>query len=159
MMETQNPPKKGKVVLMSLLAFFALFSSVDAFFVYKAVTTHSGVITEQAYEKGLAYNQALKQAREQKNMNVRVVYKGDTLVVNLNDELNMPIIGATVTAKLIRNVQAADDFDVLLHHSGDGVYSKQLDLPLKGLWTANIEAKWTQKNTKYYQTALTINNQ
>lgn len=34
----------GRVVLIWILCFFLTFMSVDAFFVYKAVTTDTGVV-------------------------------------------------------------------------------------------------------------------
>lgn len=37
----------GKWVLWSLLAFFMTFATVDAYFIYKALNTHPGVIVEK----------------------------------------------------------------------------------------------------------------
>lgn len=38
--------KDGRNVLIWILAFFLTFMIVDAFFVYKAVTTHTGVVDQ-----------------------------------------------------------------------------------------------------------------
>ena len=158
--EQAERSKKGKIVFWSLVTFFAVFSTVDAFFVYKAMTTHTGVITENAYEEGLAYNQVIEQAREQKDMNVSATYQEGVLTVDLKDQTHAPVIGAVVTVDIVRNIHEDHDFQVLLQHKGDGLYQKKLSLPLKGIWTANIEAKWTQqKKIKRYQTAYKINIQ
>lgn len=68
----QNAEKKddkkdsGWWVLWAFLAFFAVFASVDAFFVYTAITSHTGVVVENAYEVGLNYNDIIEEAERQK---------------------------------------------------------------------------------------------
>ena len=62
--EAEESKKYGKRVLIILISFFAVFASVDAFFIYKALKTQPGVVTENAYERGLNYNDLLKEARE-----------------------------------------------------------------------------------------------
>lgn len=61
--QTQNR-KDGRIVLMALIAFFVVFASVDAYFVYKALSTHTGVVVEHAYEVGLNYNDIIEQAQQ-----------------------------------------------------------------------------------------------
>ena len=43
---TEKSHKDGRTVLVWILAFFLTFIAVDAFFVYKAVTTHTGVVDQ-----------------------------------------------------------------------------------------------------------------
>lgn len=64
--QAKDTKQSGLWVLWSLLLFFLVFASVDAFFVYKALSTHTGVVTENAYEKGLHYNEILDEARRRK---------------------------------------------------------------------------------------------
>ena len=61
--QTKNR-KDGRIVLMALIAFFVVFASVDAYFVYKALSTHTGVVVEHAYEVGLNYNDIIEQAQQ-----------------------------------------------------------------------------------------------
>jgi nitrogen fixation protein FixH len=61
--EKTQSRKDGFLVLWSLLAFFAVFSSVNAFFVYKAVTTNTGVVVENAFEQGVHYNDIIAKAK------------------------------------------------------------------------------------------------
>lgn len=69
--ETQNQKaqskKDGRIVLLCLVSFFVVFASVDAFFVYKAVSTHTGVVSENAYEHGLNYNDIIAEAKKRNN--------------------------------------------------------------------------------------------
>lgn len=66
-MSDQDSKKDGRIVLFALLAFFTTFATVDAYFVYKAITTHSGVVAENAYEIGLNYNDILAEADKRQN--------------------------------------------------------------------------------------------
>jgi nitrogen fixation protein FixH len=62
----QANKKEGRKALFYLLSFFVIFASVDAFFVYKAISTHTGVVAENAYEIGLNYNDVIAEAKKQK---------------------------------------------------------------------------------------------
>ncbi len=57
----------GKRILWSFLAFFLVFASVDVFFVYKAISTNTGVVAENSYEIGLNYNKIIAEAKKRKN--------------------------------------------------------------------------------------------
>ncbi|MBN8521653.1 MAG: FixH family protein [Alphaproteobacteria bacterium] len=60
-----HPEKKdGKRVLIYLLAFFVVFASVDAFFFYKALTTNTGTVSDNAYEQGLRFNDIINEAEK-----------------------------------------------------------------------------------------------
>ncbi len=65
-MEQEKSKQFGFRILFSFLAFFIVFSSVDAFFVYKALSTHTGVVSENAYEIGLNYNKIIAEAKKRK---------------------------------------------------------------------------------------------
>ncbi len=56
--------RDGRKFLFILIAFFVVFATVDAYFVYKALSTNTGVVVEHAYEVGLNYNDLLEQARQ-----------------------------------------------------------------------------------------------
>lgn len=59
--------KAGRQFLFVLLAFFGVCCAVNGFFVYSAITTSKGVVTKNAYERGLHYNEILEEARRRKN--------------------------------------------------------------------------------------------
>jgi nitrogen fixation protein FixH len=66
--KTEEQSKKdGRKFLFYLVAFFITFATVDAFFVYKAITTSPGVVTENAYEIGLNYNEIIAKSREEQD--------------------------------------------------------------------------------------------
>lgn len=47
--------KSGRWVLLWFLGFFGVIILLDSIFVYLAVNTRTGLVTEHAYEKGLAH--------------------------------------------------------------------------------------------------------
>lgn len=146
-MQTEKIDKdnSGKLVLICLLGFFVTFASVDAFFVYKAVNTHSGVVTENAYEKGLAYDETLEKAREQQNMNLEALIRYSDQKL----EFVLPNIdNANVKVHLVRPTHQGYDVEHQLKNNADDVYTAELNLPLNGLWRAQIEATWQDKTTK-----------
>lgn len=65
-MTTEPKKNDGRKVFIGFLAFFIVFASVDAFFVYKAISTLPGVVSENAYEIGLNYNKIIAEAKKRK---------------------------------------------------------------------------------------------
>lgn len=141
--------KKDKYILFAFLGFFGVIFIVDAVFVSTALKTHRGVITEQAYEKGLNYNETLKEANEQPNLKDKVSFDdNNTLRWVLLNETGEPIIKAQVNAKIIRPIQEGHDFDVILSNKGNGIYEAVLELPFKGLWEVKLSSKWDNQTYK-----------
>lgn len=130
--------------------FFTVIAILDGIFVYVAVTTQTGVVTENAYEKGLAFNKQLEQARAQPQLQETLSFENGMLRWQAKDESASLLENAAVTAKIIRPVQDGHDFETTLDYKGPGVYEAKLDLPFKGLWKAEINATW---DNRHYQTS------
>jgi len=148
----------GRRVIIILLAFFVVFASVDAFFVYKAVKTGSGE-TRNSYKQGLEYNKILDAAsRQQKmNLNAQARYSHGKIIFSLKDQTGKPISGALVTAYMRRPVHEGMDFNVRLTYIKDGIYQVEPQFPAKGLWTAGLEAKWQDNSqTQQYKTVISL---
>ncbi len=62
--QAEDSRKSGRVVLLSILGFFMTFICVNMFFAYKALSTYTGVVVENAYEKGLHFNQIIAEAKK-----------------------------------------------------------------------------------------------
>lgn len=135
------------------VTFFVVFMTLDSIFVYLAISTNTGVVIDQAYEKGLAYNQILNEAEAQKKIDLRenASFKNGELIWKLENSNGNAIDGAIVKAHIIRAVQDGYDFDISLRYSGDGIYSAPVETTLKGAWTAKLEAKWDKQ---VYRTTL-----
>lgn len=143
----QKDKKKDKYILFAFLAFFGVVFSVDAVFIHTALTTQTGVVTEQAYERGLNYNKLLNEANSQPDLKDDISFNNGVLRWNLD------ISNAEVQARIIRPIQDGYDFDIVLNHKDNGIYEASLDLPFKGLWEAKLDSKW--KNQGQWQTYKT----
>ncbi len=145
-------PEKGTWVLLLFIAFFGIIIAVNSIFIYNALNSHSGVITDNPYRKGIAFNKTLAQAKTQPKLKQTAYYQDGILQWHLRDENNVPL-KASVTATLIRTVKDGHDFDVILTQRTPGIYEAALDLPMKGQWSAQMKATW---KTLQYQTRLTF---
>lgn len=166
-----KPEKKdtsGCFVLLCLLGFFAVFASVDAFFVYMAVSSHTGTIIEKSYEQGLEYNALLGEARDQKQLglNTDVTFENGVITLKAQDKANRPLTDAIIVAKIIRPSHDGYDFTVPLSHVKNGTYIAQPKFPLNGQWHIQLDIKWHEKNhtgtdittlPRLYQKSMTVN--
>lgn len=133
-----------KLIPWYFVLFFLVVFVVNGIFIYLALESYTGVVTDEAYEKGLAYDSLLEESREQAEMGIqhKARYEAPVLRLELKDRDGHPIEGAHVTAKMIRPVQAGYDFEVPLTPHGGGVYAADIHPPLPGAWTAKMEAQW-----------------
>ena len=127
---------RDKWIPRYFVIFFAVIAVLDGIFVYMAVSTQTGVVTEQPYEKGLAFNETLEKAKAQPQLEHKVYYKKGVL------RWTLPIENASVSASIVRPVQDGYDFEIMLAHMGGGVYEARPETPLQGLWTAKLKATW-----------------
>ncbi len=51
---------------MLLIAFFGVIFAVNGYFLYSALSTHTGVVAIEPYRKGLAYNERIAADERQK---------------------------------------------------------------------------------------------
>ncbi len=148
--------RAGLWFLASIILFFITFASVDAYFVYKAVSTHTGVVRDKTYERGINFNKNIEQAHIQKAEGFKgsARYKDGALTFALLSKDDAPVDNAVVTAFIQRPSHTGYDMELPLAYQGDGIYTVNLDLPLNGLWKTYIDSKWEQQQTqKRYQTS------
>lgn len=140
---------RDKWIPIYFVIFFAVIACVNGAFVYVAVSTHTGVVMDRPYAKGLAYNQVLTKAKAQPKINQSVVYDDGILRWTMKDEIGNPLTHVIVRAKIIRSVQDGYDFEITLTHMGGGIYEATPDLPMNGLWHVKLSGIW---DNKQYQT-------
>lgn len=130
--------------------FFLAIAILDGIFVYIAVAGHTGVITDNAYQKGLAYNQAIADAEIQKILGWRgaISYVQGILSFTLNDKEGRPIDDAAVKAWALRPASDGHDIDLALIHTGIGLYQAPVTFPLPGLWEVRVLA---EQGGQHYQ--------
>jgi len=145
MKRTRTREIRGRHVLMALLGFFGLIVAVNGVFIYFAIDSWTGLTTEHAYVKGLAYNETLRAAETQErlgwNAAIDVAEGGEALVVRLTDEKGRALDDLDVSAELLRPTHEGYDREVALDFIGEGRYRTALDLPLEGQWDLRLFAR------------------
>lgn len=141
-------PLTGKQVFLAFAAFFGLVFAANFVFVYLAMDSWTGLQTEQAYEKGLAYNEALAQQKAVEALGwqgeLTFVSEAENLgrlAFTFQDREGTDLQAAEVKAVLIRPTHEGHDFSVILPEVRPGSYEKAVTFPLAGLWDAQIRAR------------------
>ena len=130
-------PLSGKRVFVYFLAFFLTVCAVDFFMATLATRTHTGLVTDHAYEKGLAYNRVVHAAEAQQKLGWRahLVYEQGVLVFTVKDAAGKPLALTSATAFFTRPSGPAQDFSLVLSSE-----ETPLSLPQPGLWDVRVEA-------------------
>lgn len=156
---TQPPRKRGAWYPWIFVGMFAVVIGVNAALAYFATSTFNGLQTEGAYEKGLAYNQALAGAAAQEKLGWAVRADvaatapaegrhGGAVTVQVHDRDGKPVDGLEVFAVFSRPTQAGLDSRVPLARSADGRFVGDVALPLPGQWDMLVVAN---RGTESYQ--------
>lgn len=154
---------KGRHVFYLLLAFFSAIIVVNLVFAYFAITTFSGIETENAYVKGLRYNEKLAAASRQADLGwqsrLEHQLSDDRLTLNVAfiDATGRPLDGLRVTAKLYRPANGGYDQFLDLIHMGKGQYQVEVDLPHMGQWGLDLEARDSDEITYLEERRLWLN--
>jgi nitrogen fixation protein FixH len=138
---------------------------VNAVMISYAIGTFPGLQTEDAYRKGLAYNQTLDAAREQEargwRADVRLEMDGAAgsgrtgeLTVLLSDGDGQPLPDQAVLVVLLRPTHRGQDVTVVLHGRGEGRYGAAVALPGAGQWDAWIRVSGPAGNFQTTQRVL-----
>jgi nitrogen fixation protein FixH len=152
--EDPGMTKRDRLIPWYIVAFFVVVAILDGIFVYLATSTHTGVVTERAYDKGIAYNETVAAAEAQKALG----WQGDitlaadrTLTFSLLGAEGQPLSGATVKAEFMRPTQAGMDFAVELSETAAGQYSASVDFPAEGLWDVRVFALEGEQDFQHHQ--------
>nr|WP_276570083.1 FixH family protein [Rhodovibrio salinarum] len=111
-----------------------------------------GLVTDDAYDKGLVYQQAIEAEQREDalgwSVDLSVEHPQPKRVdvrISLTDDQGQPLQADRVQVGFVRPTQEGYDSVHTLDALGGGTFGKTVDLPLKGLWELRIEA---EKNGK-----------
>lgn len=133
-------PLTGRRVLALVLAFFAVVFLANGAFVWLALTSWTGIDTENAYVEGLNYDETLRRAARQRALGWRLehVLAGDRagrrLEVRLSDRDGFPVGGVEVGAELRRPTHQAEDVRLTLGADGEGRFRSDAFALAPGQW-------------------------
>ena len=136
-----RPPLTGRHVLAMIVAFFLVIFAVNGVFVYVSLNSHPGVISEDAYRKGLDYNRTLERADRQnaRGWQTAVTLDGGIVVVSLKDRKGTPLTGLDVRGQARRPVHDRSDTALVLRETAPGRYSAATGLT-SGRWELAVTA-------------------
>lgn len=145
----------GRHVLLALLGFFGVVLAVNVVLIYKAESTFGGVDTDDAYRKGLAYNERIAAAEEQAELgwhgNLDYVRNTRHMRLTLTDTSGGPVPGLTVTAQLQRPVTNRYDQELSLTQTGADTYEADVSGLAPGWWTVDVRAHHGPENATLYE--------
>jgi nitrogen fixation protein FixH len=133
--EAGGKPLNGWKVLAMFVGFFLVVGAVDGMMIYKAVGTFSGEVTPHPYERGLAYNKEIAQAREQAARDWKVdvtlspVRAGESEIrVFARDVNGAEVTGVEMTALFAAPADLAKDVRLKLTETSPGHYAATVKL-------------------------------
>ncbi|WP_299621431.1 FixH family protein [Pelagibius sp.] len=139
---------RGKHVLFGMLAFFGVIILVNAIFVYMALNTWTGLTEENAYQKGLRYNETLAARDAQRDLGWQGAVAltalddgSERLTVTLQDSQGIALTGLAVSAVLRRPTHEGFDQTLQFEERQSGEYETDLSLPLRGNWDLYLSAR------------------
>ena len=119
------------------VAFFGVVFAANGALVAVAVESFTGLSTEGAYQKGLAYNRTLAEAAAQEKLGWALAADASALkrgagriTVTLRAHDGAPLTGAHLEARFIRPTVAGADTDLRLSETAAGFYEGDPALPL-----------------------------
>jgi nitrogen fixation protein FixH len=142
----KGPRNSDKYIPWYFVAFFAALFVWDGIFVYTATSTHTGVVEEGTYNRGLNYNATVDAAELQDALNWKSSLdfsNAGVLSFSLKDDKGEMIKGATVSAQFFRPTQAGHDFNLGLNEAQSGHYAS-LIRTTPGQWEVRIFVQWKQ---------------
>ena len=136
------PHPSDKFIPWYIVLFFVVLTFVFGGFAYVAKTTHTGLVTDEAYEKGLAYNSTIEKAAAQDALGYvsDIGFKDNIIYFSLVDATAQPITNAHVKLWLYRPVHDGDDVRLDMTEVSKGQYKATIAPPEQGMWEIRIHA-------------------
>ena len=138
----------GPHVLATLLVFFGIVFAVNAMLVYEALRTHSGVVAQEPYRKGLNYNDRIAADDLQSALgwkaNLTLDGTGQVGLVML-DGRGQPVGGLAIAGTIGRPATERLDSKLSFRETAPGFYAAPNGLAdpagSGGAWLAVVEVR------------------
>ncbi len=133
----------GRKVLAAFVAFFGVVFAVNGYFLYAALSTHTGIVAVEPYRKGLAYNERIAAADRQAELSwsetLDVAIDG-RVEVALRDRDGTSLRGLVLEGSIGRPSTDRQDH-VLRFVERDGLYVADAGSLLEGAWIVSFSAR------------------
>jgi len=139
----------GTHMVMLVGAFFGTIISVNLLLAYFAVDTWTGLVVKNSYVASQHFNEQLADGRRMKDLgwSGKVGVNDGKLQFRLSQHDSTALVGAEVTAKLMRPTHESEDHTVTLKEHAPGLYQVMVKLA-PGAWDVDVNAKDVQ-NRKF----------
>lgn len=146
-----NPQAMRNPWILGGIALVSVFFTFNAVFIFYAITTSPGLVTEDYYDKGRAYEENILKIRAAQNAlnwetklavpNKLVINRPDTIRFSAVDSRGVPVMDADVSVVAYRPSDADADFKVRLDQAAPGQYQALIAFPLPGIWDLHFKIK------------------
>lgn len=135
---------QGRHVLIGMVAFFGIVFAVNGLLLYHALATHSGIVAQEPYRKGLAYNTRIaadeRQAALGWSADVTLEH-GGRVALTLAGSDGAAIAARSVVATIGRPTSNREDRRMPLVEVAHGRYTAELGAVEPGAWLVDIEVR------------------
>ena len=142
----------GRTFFYWIAGFFLIIFAVNGLLAYLALSTNTGLETNDAYKKGVAYNEDIARAKGQDNTKLSVSIAADPqpdklvrLSVRVRDASDAPYMDKKISVLFFRPTKEGYDKQIMLKEKKPGVYRGNIMLPLRGIWDMKLEIKDADK--------------
>jgi|LNFM01.1.fsa_nt_gb nitrogen fixation protein FixH len=141
-----QPGLRGHHVLAGFIVFFGTIFAVNGVLLYKALSTHSGIVAQEPYRKGLHYNERVDADERQRALgwreDIALDAKGQ-VGVTLTNSTGGAVTDLSITGYLGRPSTTKHDLEVKLKEIRPGQYSADVGALETGAWLLALEARPT----------------
>lgn len=134
----------GRAVLAVFLTFFGAIFAVNGALIYAALSTHTGLVANEPYRKGLAYNERIlaDERQAQLGWSERLELGRDgRLRLALAERDSRPVAGLRVQGVLGRAATNRHDINLAFVETVPGQYEAQGPKLAAGSWLIVLEAR------------------
>ena len=144
-LEQQGFRLTGRMVLASLIVFFATVVAVNVVMIRAATSTFGGLETKNPYQAGLAFNRehdaALAQDARHWNVTANLARQSGAIAevsVKLRDQNGNPVSGVAIASTLAHPADARRDHTITMVQRAAGEFAGTADVP-PGFWDLMID--------------------
>ncbi|ALG70483.1 integral membrane protein linked to a cation pump [Azospirillum thiophilum] len=137
----RQPRQKGWYIPWIFVGLFMVVLTVNAIMVHFAVSSWTGVETENHFLKGISYNRDLAGARAQAERGWQVQAdftstepRKAVIAITARDKEGRVLNDAAVTVRMIRPTAEGHDKTLSLPYLGEGRFGAPVELDLEGQW-------------------------
>ncbi len=134
----------GKHVIFSLIAFFGVIVIANAIFLTLAIRSFPGDSDDDAYLRGLDYNEVIAERSAQAALGWQAEVIGisddGAIEVIVVDRDERPIDALRIVGKLQRPANDGSDIDLTFMYDGAGAYRSTASGAVRGVWDLKARA-------------------